>query len=399
MDSVDDTSIISLYIKRFREQPPSSTEQRKTLIDQNTKRKFWWQSEDKEDLKTSITTAISELSLSRIIEQESSVKDSQFSIEFLDNSQLNLDEYTNKLLNKCDKLLEEYRIESITSIDNESNNSQFKHDTVSSASSSSSASSYVDVSHSSNSSIRSLYNSTKNEVQVNYDVTESSNKLEYDNSHAMSSQSCFNNLNTNNFINEQTIALELSKNESIIALPSQLMIKSHKSNSLILDLPKLHLVEYNDNINNSTSMYLSPPYSKSGQSPQNSIEEKDLMSEKIFNDSQTISIDNAIKCNVNNQVVVGFDEYKSNTRFPVLKDNDDSVVFSNESSLYGIEITNNNEDDELVCDIMESYIEKQAHIDLELISPYLGDEVIYYMWTRLCTIRNQIAAATLEERY
>jgi hypothetical protein len=129
-----DSSVISAYIRRFREEQPVPPGQRKPIGNRDA---FWWVDADstgrerergndggrlegdggaglgRTDPAKSMSSGFSDLSLSRILPKESrsSVESASHLSAPLPQTSLDLEQYTDQLLSKCESLLQEYQQE------------------------------------------------------------------------------------------------------------------------------------------------------------------------------------------------------------------------------------------------------------------------------------------------
>lgn len=355
-DAVDDSnSVISAYIRRFREQDPTPLEQRRTNM-ANARSDFWWKEEEEEPpvhVQKSSNSLLSDLSLSRIVDNNTSLKTSQSFTVLTEQSHVNLDDYTSELLNKCEELLEQYRTTgfSLKPVERRRDRSSSKSSSSSSGSSSPSTS-------------PSSHSSGSFSTPVSPKETLSDPKVSPHPGH----EQCFGE-DIRTTIKEVRPSIVMSP---VDRGPKEMRESQH------VDL----------SVSEDDSLYLSP-YSSHVSSVRPSV---DLLTLQPMHQSLTVDQQRAFIVKITDNQISTLNDYRSTH-----DKHDETGLFGSHrgnadapsptesfDSLRGIGI-----------DIPPPYTDPVVtltvlDVDFDLVAPHLEDKVVSYLWTRLLTVRQQI---------
>lgn len=355
-DAMDDSnSVISAYIRRFREQGPTPLEQRRTNM-ANARSDFWWKEEEEEPpvhVQKSSNSLFSDLSLSRIVDSDISLKTSQTFTVLTEQTHVNLDDYTSELLNKCEELLEQYRTTgfSLKPV------GRRKDSSFSDSSSSSSGSSSPSTSPSSHSSGSFSTPISPKETLMDPKVS----------SHPGHEQRFSDDIRT---------AVKDDARPSIAMSPVDRGSKETRGSQPV-DL----------SVSEDDSLYLSP-YSSHVSSVRPSVDFSTF--QPIQHQPLTVDQQRAFIVKITeNQISTIHDNRSTNDKhdetelFGSHKGNTDAPSPSESfDSLRGIDIPAPFMDPGITQTVLD--------VDFDLVAPYLEDKVVSYLWARLLTVRQQI---------
>jgi len=355
-DAVDDSnSVISAYIRRFREQGPTPLEQRRANM-ANARSDFWWKEEEEEPpvhVQKSSNSLFSDLSVSRIVDNDISLKTSQSFTVLTEQTHVNLDDYTSELLNKCEELLEQYRTTgfSLKPV------GRRKDSSFSDSSSSSSGSSSPSTSPSSHSSGSFSTPISPKETLMDPKVSP----------HPGHEQSFSDNIRTTVKDARPSIAMspvDRGSKETRGSQPVDLSVS--EDDSLYLSPYSSHVSSVRPSVDLSTFQPMHQPLT---------VDQQRAFIVKIT-DNQISTIHDNRSTNDKHDETELFGSHKDNTDAPSPSESFDS--------LRGIGI-------DIPAPFMDPGITRTVlDVDFDLVAPYLEDKVVSYLWTRLLTVRQQI---------
>lgn len=354
-DAVDDSnSVISAYIRRFREQGPTPLEQRRTNM-ANARSDFWWKEEEEPPVhvQKSSNSLFSDLSLSRIVDNDISLKTSQSFTVLTEQTHVNLDDYTSELLNKCEELLEQYRTTgfSLKPV------GRRKDCSSSDSSSSSSGSSSPSTSPSSHSSGSFSTPISPKETLMDPKVSP----------HPGHGQRFSDDIRTTVKDARPSIAMspvDRGSKETRGSQPVDLSVS--EDDSLYLSPYSSHVSSVRPSVDFSTLQPMHQPLT---------VDEQRAFIVKIT-DNQISTIHDNRSTNDKHDETELFGSHKSNTDAPSPSESFDS--------LRGIGI-------DIPAPFMDPGITRTVlDVDFDLVAPYLEDKVVSYLWARLLTVRQQL---------